>query len=106
MQFMKSRNLWTVVPTSESIAKTGKPPVSVRWVDTNKGTAECPNYRSRLVGREIKKDNRVDLFSATPPLEAMKALISICADDPQKKKRLAVVDVKRFFFYATDCNLN
>ena len=35
----------------------GKPLISTRWVDTDKGTEQCPNYRSRLVGREITRDN-------------------------------------------------
>ena len=43
----------------------------------NKGDAENPEYRSRLVAKEIKKDNRDDLFAATPPLEALKLLIGM-----------------------------
>ena len=72
----------------------GKPLITTRWVDTNKGSEEEPNYRARLVAREIKKDNRLDLFSATPPLEAMKALISKCAHGQSKQMRLAVINVK------------
>ena len=78
----------------------GKTIITTRWVDTNKGTKEDPNYRARLVGREIKKDNRLDLFSATPPLETMKVLISECAHGQEEGKRMAVVDVKRAYFYA------
>ena len=36
-----------------------------------------PDYISRLVAKELKKDNRDDLFAATPPLEALKMLISM-----------------------------
>ena len=43
--------------------------IITKWLDTNKGDDITPNYRSRLVGREIKRANRVDLFAATPPLE-------------------------------------
>ena len=56
VQFMKSRSLWTVVPTSECIVKTGKRPVSVRWVDTNKGRDGKLEIRSRLVARDFKGD--------------------------------------------------
>ena len=28
--------------------------ISTKWVDTNKGDSEKPNYRSRLVVKEIK----------------------------------------------------
>ena len=57
----------------KSFAK-GKTIISTRWVDTNTGTDLEPNYRSRLVAREIKKDDRLDLFSATPPLEVLTTL--------------------------------
>ena len=52
------------------ILKTG-------WIDVNKGDAVDTNYRSRLVAREIKTDVRPDLFAATPPLEAMKLVLSM-----------------------------
>ena len=48
--------------------------MSVRWVDTNKGTAEAPGVRSRLVARDSKggQESRDELFTATPPLEALR----------------------------------
>ena len=64
----------------KSFAK-GTPLISTRWVDTNKGTDLEPNYRSRLVAREIKNDARLDLFSATPPLEAKKMLFSMAVTE-------------------------
>ena len=45
--------------------------ITTKWVDTNKGTKEEPNFRSRLVGRKIKMDSRPDLFAATSPLESL-----------------------------------
>ena len=32
----------------------GKKVITTRWVDTDKGDENQPDYRSRLVGREIK----------------------------------------------------
>ena len=43
----------------------------------NKGDISNPEYRSRLVAKEIKKDKRQDLFAATPPLECKKLLFSM-----------------------------
>ena len=43
------------VPINECYARTGKPPIGIRWVDVNKGDDTNPNYRSRLVAKEIKK---------------------------------------------------
>ena len=78
--------------------------ISTKWLDTNKGDELHPDLRSRLVGRELKMDARVDLFSATPPLETMKFLISLCSRGqygPQKERlRIASIDIKRAYFYA------
>ena len=72
VQFMESRKLWSIAPTKECLEKTGKPPVSVRWVDTNKGRDGKLEIRSRLVARDFKGNDkgRDDLFAETPPLEA------------------------------------
>ena len=40
--FMQIRGIWTEVPETECRRRTGKAPVSVRWVDVNKGSAEDP----------------------------------------------------------------
>eukprot|EP00969_Alexandrium_andersonii_P154999 6852857-Alexandrium_andersonii.AAC.1 len=56
-------------------------PIQVRWVDISKGDAESPEYRSRLVANEIKRDSRDDLFAATPPVEALKALLSMATTE-------------------------
>ena len=68
----------------------------------NKGDDKKPNCRSRLVGKEIKKDKRLDLFAAMLPLEAVKAVLFICASSQYKKKphRLMSIDVSRAFVYA------
>ena len=43
-------------------------PISTKWLDVNKGDKSKPNYRSRLVGRELNLYKRDDLFAGTPPL--------------------------------------
>ena len=49
-------------------------------------------------------DSRMDLFSATPPLETMKFLISLCArgqgGPKHERMRIATIDIKRAYFYA------
>ena len=54
--------------------------VTLKWVDVDKGGAGQPNYRSRLVAREVRwKGQRVlsdaQLFSSMPPLDALKLMI-------------------------------
>ena len=60
------------------------------------------DYRSRLVGRELSLDKRHDLFAATPPKEAMQALISLCAKSQGGREplRFATIDIKRAYVYA------
>ena len=70
-------DLYEKVPVSQCYERTGKAPISIRWIDINKGDAEKPNYRSRLVAREINTHKRDDLFAATPPLEALKIILSM-----------------------------
>ena len=77
----------------------GKKVITVRWIDINKGDAVDTNYRSRLVAREIKTDVRPDLFAATPPLEAMKLILSLLTSG-NKGEKLMVNDDSRAFFCA------
>ena len=76
--------------------------ISTTWLDINKGDIEKANIRSRLVGRELAKVKRDDLFAGTPPLESLKAVISKCASrqDGRRPFRLLSVDVNRAYFYA------
>ena len=55
--------------------------IKTRWVDTNKGDERSPEIRCRLVAKEVKKRNDTEeesanFFASTPPLEAVKFLIS------------------------------
>ena len=79
--------------------------ISVKWIDTNKGDSVNPDYRARLVGREIKKDKRTDLFAATPPLESLRFIVSVCASNQGNRRSednyiIMSNDVKRAYFYA------
>ena len=46
------------VPVSRCWDATGKKPIGVRWVDINKGDDEKPEYRSRLVAKEMNREKR------------------------------------------------
>ena len=73
--------------------------VGVRWVDVQKG----PIVRSRLVAQEFaSKEDREDIFAATPPLFATKLCISdaaSCGDLGKGERALMILDVKRAFLY-------
>ena len=72
MDEFEKHGVYVKVPMEQCMQRTGKKPIGVRWVDVNKGDKVHPEYRSRLVAKEIKIDKRLDLFAATPPLEAKK----------------------------------
>ena len=97
---------------AECMKVTGKPPIKLLWIDTNKGDDENENYRSRLVVREKKLKAAGDqgrvlpasaLFSAMPPLEAVKILGAKMIQDGVskrgKKLQMRFWDVSRAHFY-------
>ena len=57
----------------------GIPILRSRWVDIDKGDAATPNYRSRFVAVEFDNQAMDGLFASTPPLEALKLLVSCAA---------------------------
>ena len=77
MDKFKQHNVYTKVPIAECVARTGKRPIGSKWIDINKGDEKEPNYRSRLVAKEIRRGPSEDMFAATPPLEAKKCLFPL-----------------------------
>ena len=77
IDYAHKMHLYTKVPIKEVYQATGKGPISVRWIDINKGDDENPEYRSRWVAREMGKSEDEDLFAATPALDAINMLLSI-----------------------------
>ena len=79
LEFFHSKGVWMKVPRQRAFERTGKPPISVRWVDVNKGDEHEPNYRSRLVARQLKATDMSgkSYFAPAPPLEALRTVISL-----------------------------
>ena len=82
--------------------------VDLKWVDINKGDSVNHEYRSRLVAKELKLDKRLDLFAATPPLEAKKAIFSAAVTEGigylegklHSWMKIDFVDISRAYFQA------
>ena len=68
MELVKKRKVYTKVPRLEALAN-GHKIISTRSLDVNKGDQAKPDYRARLVGREINTETRFDFLGAIPPLE-------------------------------------
>merc|ERR1712218_164332 len=99
MEYVHKMRLYDKVPIKECRRITGKMPITVRWIDINKGDADSPNYRSRIVAREINTHKRDDLFAATPRLEAVKLILPMTAS-ANKGEVIMVNDISRAFFHA------
>ena len=99
IDYIRNSGLCTKVSIDECYKKIGRAPISVRWIDINKGDTTNPNYRSRLVAKEINTHKRDDLFAGTPPLEALKCIRSIAANS-NMGGRIMVNDVNHAFFHA------
>ena len=81
MNEFRIHGVYIKVPLQECWDATGQGPIGTKWIDINKGDKLHPEYRSRLVGQEIKMDKRSDLFAATPPIEALRCLLAAAAYD-------------------------
>ena len=68
--------------------------MKARLVDIDKGT----RYRSSWVAKQFKGSDSEEWFAATPPIEALRALISHTTSGP--KKIALMVCVSRALFYA------
>ncbi len=77
-------------------------------MDIHNGDEVNKEYRSRVVGQEFARDKREDLFAATPPLEAKKALMSMAVTEGigyrsgHRELGMCIdyIDVSRAFFHA------
>ena len=100
IEFAVRYNVWTPASLDECYKETGKPPVSCRWIDINKGDVKKPNYRSRLVVQEIRQSSVEAIFAATPPLESVRILLSMQrtgnqVDAKGRRKKVMFIDVRR-----------
>ena len=100
IEFFKRLGVYTKVPKERWMRV-----ITTRWIDQNKGDENDPNYRARLVAREINRMKRDDLFAATPPLESLRMIVSKCAANQhytEESDRYIIMynDVKRAYFHA------
>jgi hypothetical protein len=66
MDFVRSIPVYEEVPINESWSRTGKAPISTKWVDKNQFKEGVETVRSRWVARDFRNKNdkdREDLFA-------------------------------------------
>ena len=75
MKYFRKMRVYDKVPRSKCWNRNKKT-IKLRWVDTCKSDG---TYRSRLVAKEFKTNNNPEFFSATPPTESLKMILSLVA---------------------------
>jgi hypothetical protein len=95
LDYFRTKDVWKVVPRAQA---AGRRVVGTRWVSCNKGDAEHPEIRCRLVCQEVKTYNSEEFFAATPPIESLRLILSLAADD--ERRQVTLVDISRAYFNA------
>lgn len=75
--FSKKTQVDKNVPRKRCRDTSGKNPIQVRWVDTNEQGNINPKNRSRLVAKGFKQGGDPELYVSTPPIVALRLLISL-----------------------------
>ena len=65
LSYFDSKQVWEIVPIDECWRMIRKPPISTRWVCTNKGDHANPNVRCRLVARQIRRAGTESVVAPT-----------------------------------------
>ena len=100
LKYLRDLGVYEKVNEKEAVAKYGITPVDTKWIDTDKAFEEEPmQIRSRMCAKEFKSDDRPNLYAGTPPLEALKAIISIAANNKDTFS-IMHIDVSRAYFHA------
>ena len=100
MRYFDKLKVYDRIPRSDMLKKGGKT-IGTRWVDVNKGDKVDTNYRSRLVGQEFDRGRDDALYASTPPLEALRLILSYAATNVAgERRKIMVNDVRRAYFYA------
>jgi hypothetical protein len=100
IQFMLDWGVWERASIADCWAETGKAPIGSKWVDVNKGDATKPLIRSRFVVKEIATYKSDDFFAATPPLEALRLLLSLVASSEHHDIKVEVLDARKAHLHA------
>ncbi len=99
---MEGWQCWERVSEAEARRPGLRRPIATRWVDVNKGDAASPDVRARLVAKDFAAKRDDAFFAATPPLEALRLLISDMTSRGGKGEavRMMILDAKKAHLHA------
>ena len=100
LKYLRDLGLHEKVDEREASAKYQLTRIDTKWIDTDKAFGGEPmQIRSRIVAREIKNEDRPDLYAGTPPLEALKSILLIAASH-KGTCSIMHIGVSRAYFHA------
>ena len=108
IEYAEKKLVWKKIPRWKA-KEEGWKIIKSRWIDINKVYDDKPNYSSRMVGKEFNDREIEGLFAATPPLEALRLILSwvassvgplASAENGLPDKSILIVDASRAFFEA------
>ncbi len=89
------RNVYKKIAPGEALGRR----VKSKWVDEIRGKQGVEEARSRLAAMEFNTFGREDLSASTPPIVAMRLVVSLAASNGPRRQ-LAIYDVSVVFFHA------
>ncbi len=100
VEFMKSLGVFEPSTRDERMQRTGRAPITTKWIDAEKGSGGNAQVKSRLVAPDFRTKgdgDRVGLFAVMPPLEAKRMLFRMVrkAREHPKSQHKLLVDVKK-----------
>ncbi len=101
--YFHNKGVGLKVPIARARATSGRPPITARWVDVNKGDQHNYDIRCWSVAREMGGTKSDEFYTPTPPIEAKRLLFSEAATNRKSgklEKKLLFVDVRKANFQA------
>ena len=85
VEYIRRRKMYTTVSRETCLRETGRAPIKTGLAETDKGQPGKPNVRARWVAKEYKTHARPELHASTPPLEALRIVLSEIATGVEEK---------------------
>ena len=94
VEYIRRHTMCTGVSRETCLRERGRAPIKTGWAETDKGPPGKPNVHARWVAKEYKTHARPELYASTPPLEALKIVLSEIATGKRGRKVVALIDVR------------
>ena len=101
VEYIRRHKMYKRVTRKVCPREMGRASSKTGWEENGKGQPGKPNVRARWVAKEYKTHASPEMYASTPPLEALKVVLSEIATGERGGKVVALVDVRKACFYAS-----